>query len=400
LERCALPPFAWNGDPIPTAGVDPGQYPVQQTAPSGSQTRQSSVGDNNIAEWPARRRTRRLGVAEPQHYLGLDLHSEGLGDPGSQAGTGGWTKATLPHMTWQLRTAPIFRRRRMATATPSKIMLATDLTPAGDRAFDRAVQLAQQWNAELIVCHVIESSAMRPWGAERRAHNATTELERLVRASPLTGKLRRHIIIGDPAELVLRHARDIGCDLIVTGPAHGRVLGEKLLGSTAARIVRWATQPVLSVRRRPEGAYRNVVAAVDFSEASLAAVRRSREMFPECNLTAVHAYGVSPDWGGANAEKSIDVIESEERERVSASAKREMADLLAALGDASASVDTELMEGPPDAVLADFVEKQWPDLVVTGTYGRAGPQEGSIGSVAERLLTTLKCDVLVVPARG
>jgi nucleotide-binding universal stress UspA family protein len=288
----------------------------------------------------------------------------------------------------------------MATATPSKIMLATDLTPAGDRAFDRAVQLAQQWNAELIVCHVIESSAMRPWGAERRAQNANTELERLVRASPLTGKLRRHIIIGDPAELVLRHARDIGCDLIVTGPAHGQVLGEKLLGSTAARIVRWATQPVLSVRLRPQGAYRNVVAAVDFSDASLAAVRSSREMFPECNLTAVHAYGVAPNWGGANAEKSIDAIESEERERVSASAKREMADLLAALGDASASIDTELMEGSPDAVLAEFVEKQWPDLVVTGTHGRAGPQEGSIGSVAERLLTALKCDVLVVPTHG
>ena len=94
------------------------------------------------------------------------------------------------------------------------------------------------------------------------------------------------------------------------------------------------------------------------------------------------------------------LIESEERERVSASAKRDMADLLAALGDASASVDTELMEGSPDAVLTDFVEKQWPDLVVTGTYGRAGPQEGNIGSVAERLLTTLQCDVLVVPARS
>jgi nucleotide-binding universal stress UspA family protein len=129
----------------------------------------------------------------------------------------------------------------MAIATPSKIMLATDLTPAGDRAFDRAVQLAQQWDAELIVCHVIESSSMRPWGAERRVHNANTELERLVRASPLTGKLRRHIIIGDPAELVLQHAREIGCDLIVTGPAHGRVLEEKLLGSTAARIA--AGQP-------------------------------------------------------------------------------------------------------------------------------------------------------------
>jgi nucleotide-binding universal stress UspA family protein len=288
----------------------------------------------------------------------------------------------------------------MAIATPSKIMLATDLTPAGDRAFDRAVQLAQQWNAELIVCHVIESSAMRPRGAKKRLQNADTELERLVRTSPLTRKVLRHIIIGDPAELVLRHAHDMGCDFIVTGPAQGRMLGENLLGSTAARIVRRATQPVLSVRRRPEGAYRSAVAAVDFSDTSLVAVRRGREMFPECNLTVVHAYEVSPDWGGADAEKSIDVIESKERERVLASAEREMADLLAALGEAAASVKTELVEGSPDTVLARFVEQQWPDLVLAGTYGRAGPQEGTIGSVAEGLLTTLNCDMLVVPTRG
>lgn len=288
----------------------------------------------------------------------------------------------------------------MANTTPSKIMLATDLTPAGDRAFDRSVELARRWNAELTVCHVIESSAMKPWGAERLVQNANTELERLVRTSPLSDKLQRHVLIGDPAELVLNHARAIGSELIITGPAHGRVLGDKLLGSTAARIVRRAAQPVLSVRRRSEGPYLNVVAAVDFSDASLAAVRRGRQMFPECNLTAVHAYQVSPVWGGANAEKSLDVIESEERERVSAAARREMTDFIAALGDVSGSVETELMEGAADTVLADFVEKQWPDLVVTGTYGRAGPQqEGSIGSVAERLLMTLKCDVLVVSAQ-
>ena len=51
----------------------------------------------------------------------------------------------------------------MADGTPQKIMLATDLTPVGDRAFDRAVQLAEQWDAELVVCHVVESSAVRPW---------------------------------------------------------------------------------------------------------------------------------------------------------------------------------------------------------------------------------------------
>jgi hypothetical protein len=56
----------------------------------------------------------------------------------------------------------------MANGTPQKVMLTKDLTPAGDRAFDRAVQLAEQWHAELVVCHVVGSSAVRPYGMYRR----------------------------------------------------------------------------------------------------------------------------------------------------------------------------------------------------------------------------------------
>ena len=142
----------------------------------------------------------------------------------------------------------------MTTSVPRKVMLTTDLTPAGDRAFDRAVELAQEWDAELIVLHVVESSAARPWDMDRRIRNAETELDRLVRSAKYARKIGRHTVIGDPAERTLAHARDIGCDFLITGPAHGKIVGEKLLGSTAARIVRRATVPVLAVRRRPEGA--------------------------------------------------------------------------------------------------------------------------------------------------
>ena len=66
---------------------------------------------------------------------------------------------------------------------PRTIMLAADLTPAGDRAFERAIQLAAQWNAALTVCHVVEASTMRLWGIDRRIKNAETEVERLLRGS-------------------------------------------------------------------------------------------------------------------------------------------------------------------------------------------------------------------------
>lgn len=287
----------------------------------------------------------------------------------------------------------------MTTSAPRKVMLATDLTPAGDRAFDRAVELAQEWDAELIVLHVVESSAMRPWGMDRRIRNAETELDRLARSAKYARKIGRHTVIGDPAERTLAHTRDIGCDFLITGPAHGKIVGEKLLGSTAARIVRRATVPVLAVRHRPEGPYRSVVSAVDFSDASRRAFLSGRTLFPSARLTALHAYRVAPNWGGRNADRSIDVVEAEERDRMVEEAERDMEDLIAAAGAGSSAIETALMEGEPEAALADYVDKNWPDLVVAGTHGRSAVDHDTIGSVAERLLMTLPCDVLAVPTR-
>jgi nucleotide-binding universal stress UspA family protein len=288
----------------------------------------------------------------------------------------------------------------MIAQTPQRVMLATDLTPACDRAFDRAVQLAQEWDAELIICHVIESSALRPWGIEQRVRNAGLELDRLISTPAHARKFPRHIVVGDPAVRTLEHAHQIDCDFLVTGPAHGKILGERLLGSTAAHIMRRAAQPVLSVRRRPQGRYKTIATAIDFSAASKIALEASSTLFQGAQLTALHAFHVSPNWTGPNADKSIDDVEAEERARVIREAEQDMADSVAALGRDAGTINTVLLEGAPDTAIVGYVEKNWPDLVIAGTHGRTGAFDDSIGSVAELLLMALPCDVLAVPTRS
>ena len=210
------------------------------------------------------------------------------------------------------------------TEKPSNILLTTDLTPACDRALDRAVQLAIERDAALTVCHVVEASSHRPWGVERRVKNAETEMQRLVARSrsSLKERLSCHVLVGDPPERAIEYARGISSDF---------------------------------------------------------------------------AYQVTPEFGGSNADKSMDVVEAEEKARVIHAAKQDLADLYA-FGEGQATPETVLEQGSPEAVLTAYVERHWPDLVVTGTHGRSGAQQAVIGSVAEGLLQSLPCDVLAVPA--
>jgi nucleotide-binding universal stress UspA family protein len=277
-------------------------------------------------------------------------------------------------------------------------MLATDLTAASDRAFDRAVQLAAEWDAMLTVCHVVEASSLRPWGIEHRIKIAETEVERLLRGSEgmLKRKISRHIILGDPAERVIEHARGIGSDLLITGPAQVKVIGDKLFGSTAARILRHARQPLLAVRRRAEGPYRKVAVAVDFSDSSRDAYFCGRTLFPRAEFTLIHAYDMSPDWFGRNADRSMDIVEAEEKARVIRKAQQDLEDLTANVDTADLKSASVLAQGTPETVFGSYVDEHWPDLVVTGTHGRTGVQEAMIGSVTERFLHVLSCDVLAV----
>ena len=43
---------------------------------------------------------------------------------------------------------------------PQRILLASDLSSRGDRALDRAAQLAQQWGAELMILHAMEGEGL------------------------------------------------------------------------------------------------------------------------------------------------------------------------------------------------------------------------------------------------
>lgn len=43
---------------------------------------------------------------------------------------------------------------------PRKILCATDLTPSSDKAVDRAIQLAGEWKASLLLVHIVDDTGL------------------------------------------------------------------------------------------------------------------------------------------------------------------------------------------------------------------------------------------------
>jgi universal stress protein A len=143
--------------------------------------------------------------------------------------------------------------------TFEKILVAIDFSENSDYAFEYALTLARQFRAELTLMHVInEPVDLRGFYVP---HISFEQLEKEIeegafkmmdkfcsaRLGDFSG-YKTAIVSGIPYEEIIRKAEETGASLIVMG-THGRTgLDHLIFGSTAERVVRSASCPVLSIR--------------------------------------------------------------------------------------------------------------------------------------------------------
>lgn len=114
-------------------------------------------------------------------------------------------------------------------------------------------------------------------------------------------------------------------------------------------------------------------------------------MFPDAQMTLAHAYRVEFE-GLIGREANEDEL--------LADARRDRAAFLPSIGappDTLARMQCLISYGSPESVVGTHVWENESDLGGIGTHGQSGRFGILIGSTAERLLTSLPRDVMVVP---
>ncbi|GIX48525.1 MAG: universal stress protein [Candidatus Tectimicrobiota bacterium] len=135
----------------------------------------------------------------------------------------------------------------------TKILVPLDGSEVAEVALPHAVALARTFGAELVllrVAHAPFSPGRDPLEAERAAVEESEQYlaEAAQRLAAQGVPVRTVVRYGKAAEEILDHAATEGISLIVMA-THGRSgVGRWLLGSTAEKVVRATSQPVLLVR--------------------------------------------------------------------------------------------------------------------------------------------------------
>ncbi len=278
------------------------------------------------------------------------------------------------------------------------ILMATDLSARSDRALERAVELARQRGAALNIIHVIDDDLPQPLAAAQQTaagQAIQTHIDTL--ATDDGPDIKIETILGRPYIDILEMSEKTDAELIVLGTHREDAFKDMFRGTTAERVVRAGTVPVLLVKDRTDGPYRRVMVGIDFSVYSRRALACAIDLVPDGEFHLVHAYDV-PFKGFLYGQDTRKEVSEEHRAGFEKLINEEMASFLTALEGEPPRFERIMREGTVRDVLHQQIASLGPDLLVIGTHGRTGVAHAILGSVAEDLLSEPPCDVLAVKA--
>ncbi len=291
------------------------------------------------------------------------------------------------------------------------VLIGTDLDRDSDALLSTGVQVARAAGAKIHVAYAFPPPMgyVNELGAGVNEAVLAQEMEQVrealsaqVRQAGITAEeLGGEILRTGVAHRVLPElVEETEADLVIVGATAGGMLHRRL-GSTADRVLRRTTRPVLVVRGGLPVPPRRVLAPVDLSPLSAEAFQRGLAILSQLGggteiealfVLNVIQRQVAPQF----TPQQVDRFAAEELGRFvdkHAGSVAGIAGIAGVAGQVRRKVRAGNIREEIFAEIADFR----PDIVLLGTHGLGGFDRLVIGSVAADLAREAPCSVLVVP---
>ncbi len=279
----------------------------------------------------------------------------------------------------------------MSTAnTPSfsKLLVCTDSSPGSSGAINAAFEVGRLTSARLRLLEVVMSPLypdQLPTSLEQmreREQAVRTRLEQY-QASAVEAGVDLEVRVRTSAtayEGILEEAESDQPSLIVMGRKGSTNLSRLLMGSVALRVIGLSPCSILIVPRNAVLNLKNILLAHDGSEYSEAAWR-----------AVIHLAKL--------AKSEVIAISVARDDRREVDCKIALQHLEASAERNGIPLQSVFLKGRPFEKIIETAKEEKVGLVAIGSHGRTGIARLFMGSVAERVIGTIGCPVLVVKNR-
>lgn len=283
-------------------------------------------------------------------------------------------------------------------------------------ALDRANRLALSNKARITLVRVVEDMPLaascffsKERLAELRAATravAQADLDRLVDKLDPAVRSKTLVLSGKPFIELIHTVLGQGHDVLIkSGPT---VTDSPTLDGTDLHLLRKCPCPIWIIKPTQRKPFGKILVAVDPDptdperlslHADLVKLGTSLAKNENSRIEVVHIWQLEGESAlrGPRFRVSDEEIDTLSK-KVEATHKKWLEDLIAPYAELPIKVN--LVKGPADTVLIDFIEKKKPDILVMGTVARSGLPGFLIGNTAEAVLGRISCSVLTIKPKS
>lgn len=227
--------------------------------------------------------------------------------------------------------------------------------------------------------------------------DARHKWEKFLPGAPGRSDCHFHIAINNPRFALLKLVEDLKADLLVMGVRSNDDSGAGP-GPLASAGIAHAPCPVLLAAENHSGAYKRVLACVDFSSTSARALEAAARIALQdgAALHVLHVY--RPPWRDSRIAV-LNGIDTGRQAAVLAGMREKVQKQCESLGDEFRYLKPkiEVLEHPSHGRgIVEYGKRIDADLVALGTRGRTNLRDVLLGSTAERVIRSAGRSVLAV----
>jgi len=280
-----------------------------------------------------------------------------------------------------------------------RILLPTDGSEASSTAAEAAVTLADQFDAELHVIHVLDHDQTSTDGVNDPARQGEGAVEAAVELAASSGvEATRRVITTRKSthREILSYTDKHGIDCIVMGTRGrgGLDLGRAVLGSVAELTLRESPVPVMTVHEETviDGDISSVLVPTDGSECAHTAVDHAGELARsvDAKLHVIYVVDTGQTINGGRVERLREALEEIGEKALDRALEMVQSSTYLA-------TETSVLDGLPYLEIVRYAEEHDVDCIVMGTHGRKGIRRFLLGSVTERVVR--RADVPVISVK-
>ncbi|MBW2430671.1 MAG: universal stress protein [Deltaproteobacteria bacterium] len=295
-----------------------------------------------------------------------------------------------------------------------KILCATDFSDFSNLTVSYGVALAKEFEASLIICHIIDLSSVAIYGEfqldpigqqNRIMEDASAQLEKLTGDQPVAWESL--ITVGKPADEISRAVEEKAIDLVITATRGRSGFKRLILGSVTERLMRTITCPLLVVRSperefvnipQPEIKLNKILVGCDFSPDSDQAFEHGLSLAQEFQAELHLAHVIEPP-AQPNLLVETITVTGEVPQNQQNLLIQKLKDMVPAEADNWCTPQTSILEGQPYEELVKYADTRDIDIIVLGVRGHGLVKTLFLGSTTDRIIRNSPCPVLSVSSK-